>query len=114
MRKRPPLRAQTATPDPIVREGVAVLVAARREQLVDDDARAASWLDFELARHRALGALDDQATRLAEALPVDREAAAAQLRGVAYGVNEEDERAGDDAPFDWRTRRYAPRGSTRR
>ncbi|HEX4420076.1 MAG TPA: DUF4153 domain-containing protein [Kofleriaceae bacterium] len=96
-------------PDPVVREGVAVLVAAERDRLRVHDARATAWTDLELARRRALGALDAAAARLADVLPVDREAADAQLRGVAYGVNEEVERAGDDGPFDWHTRRYAPR-----
>jgi hypothetical protein len=56
-------------PDPMVRQGVAVLLAAERARLVANDASATSWLDFELARHRALDALDDAATRLAEVLP---------------------------------------------
>lgn len=96
-------------PDPVVREGVAVVLAAQRDQLRADDASAASWLDFEIARHRALGALDDDAARLAHVLPIDRQAASAKLRGVAYGINDEVERAGDEAPFDWRARSYAPR-----
>jgi hypothetical protein len=96
-------------PDPAVREGVAVLVAARRDLLIADDARATSWLDFELARHRARGALDDAVARLAEVMPRDCHAASARLRGVAYGVNDEAEDDADDAAFDWRTRRYAPR-----
>lgn len=41
-------------------------------------------------------------------MPGDRQLANAQLRGLAYGINGEDERAGDEGPFDWRTRRYAP------
>lgn len=96
-------------PDPVVREGVAVIVAVERERLRADDARATSWLDFEIARHRALGALDDVAAHLAEVMPIDRGLAAARLRGVAYGINDEVERAGDEAPFDWRARRYSPR-----
>jgi len=96
-------------PDPVVREGVAVIVAAERERLRADDERATSWLDFEISRHRALGALDDVAAHLAEVMPIDRGFAAARLRGVAYGINDEVERAGDEAPFDWRARRYSPR-----
>lgn len=96
-------------PDPVVREGVAVLVAAQRDRLRADDARATSWLDFELTRGRALEALDDDAARLAHVLPIDRELASAKLRGVAYGINDEVERAGDEAPFDWRGRSYSPR-----
>jgi len=96
-------------PDPVVREGVAVLVAVERERLRGEDAGATSWLDFEIARHRALGALDDVAAHLAEVMPIDRGMAAARLRGVAYGINAEVERAGDEAPFDWRARRYSPR-----
>lgn len=96
-------------PDPVVREGVAVIIAGRRDRLRAAAAAERSWLDFELARHRALGALDDAALHLAEVLPFDRDAAAAQLRGVAYGVNGEVERDDDDAPYDWRVRRYAPR-----
>jgi len=96
-------------PDPVVREGVAVIVAVQRERLRADDAQATSWLDFEIARHRALGALDDLATHLDEVMPGDRGLAAARLRGVAYGINDEVERAGDEAPFDWRARRYSPR-----
>jgi hypothetical protein len=95
-------------PDPVVREGVAVIAAAQRDRLRADDARA-GWLDFELSRHRALDALDEAAARLAAVMPPDRQAATARLRGVAYGINDEVERAGDEGPFDWRTRRYAPR-----
>ncbi len=95
-------------PDPVVREGVAVIAAAQRDRLRADDARA-GWLDFELSRHRALSALDDVAARLDAVMPRDRQAATARLRGVAYGINEEVERAGDEGPFDWRGRRYAPR-----
>jgi hypothetical protein len=96
-------------PDPTVREGVAVLIAERRHQLTADDARASSWIDFELARARAVRAVDDAAGKIADVMPIDREAAVAALRGVAYGINEEVEREGDDAPYDWRVRRYAPR-----
>jgi hypothetical protein len=96
-------------PDPMVREGVAVILAARRDRLLAVDANATSWLDFEIARDRALGALDDDAARLAHVLPIDRDAASAKLRGVAYGINDEVERAGDEAPFDWRARSYSPR-----
>lgn len=95
-------------PDPVVREGVAVIAAAQRDRLRADDARA-GWLDFELSRHRALGALDDAAAQLAAVMPGDRQVATARLRGVAYGINDEVERAGDEGPFDWRTRRYLPR-----
>jgi hypothetical protein len=104
----PALLALLDHPDPIVREGVAVIAAAQRDRLRTDDART-GWLDFELSRHRALGALDAATAHLAEVMPHDRELAAARLRGVAYGINGEDERAGDEGPFDWRTRRYAPR-----
>ncbi len=104
----PALLALLDHPDPVVRDGVAVIAAARRDRLRADDARA-GWLDFELSRHRALGALDDAAARLAEVMPRDRAAATARLRGVAYGINDEVERAGDEGPFDWRGRRYAPR-----
>jgi uncharacterized protein DUF4153 len=97
-------------PDPVVREGVAVIAAAQRDRLRADDARA-GWLDFELSRHRALGALDEAAARLAAVMPRDGQAATARLRGVAYGVNDEVERADDEGPFDWRTQRYAPRDS---
>src|SRR5262249_44967044 len=95
-------------PDPVVREGVAVIAAAQRDRLRDDDART-GWLDFELSRYCALAALDDAAARLAEVMPRDPQSAAARLRGVAYGINGEVERAGDEGPFDWRTQRYAPR-----
>ncbi|HEX7838739.1 MAG TPA: DUF4153 domain-containing protein [Kofleriaceae bacterium] len=105
----PALLALLDHPDPVVREGVAVIVAAQRERLRADDARATSWLDFELARHRALGALDDAAAHLAEVMPADPQVASARLRGVAYGINAEVERAGDEAPFNWRARRYSPR-----
>ena len=30
-------------------------------------------------------------------------------RPVAYGINDEVEQAGDEAPFDWRARSYSPR-----
>jgi hypothetical protein len=96
-------------PDPAVREGVAVIVAAQRERLRADDASATSWMDFEIARHRALRALDDDAAHIAEVMPRDRDAASAQLRGIAYGINDEVEREGDEVPFDWRARRYSPR-----
>jgi len=105
----PALLALLDHPDPVVRQGVAVIVERQRDRLRAADARAASWLDFELARHRALGALDDAAPQLAAVMPTDRDAAAARLRGVAYGLNAEVERAGDEAPFDWRTRSYSPR-----
>jgi uncharacterized protein DUF4153 len=95
-------------PDPIVREGVAVIAAAQRDRLRAGDART-GWLDFELSRHRALGALDDAAAHLSEVMPRDPPLATARLCGVARGINNEDERAGDEGPFDWRTRRYAPR-----
>jgi hypothetical protein len=95
-------------PDPVVREGVAVIAAAQRDRLRVDDARA-GWLDFELSRHRALEALDEAAARFAAVMPRDRRAATARLRGVAYGINDEVERADDEGPFDWRTRSYAPR-----
>jgi hypothetical protein len=96
-------------PDPMVREGVAVIVAAQRDRLDVEDARATSWIDFEIARHRALRALDDAAAHLAEVMPADHQVARAQLRGVAYGINDEVEREGDEVPFDWRMRRYSPR-----
>ncbi|TMQ06288.1 MAG: DUF4173 domain-containing protein, partial [Deltaproteobacteria bacterium] len=96
-------------PDPVVREGVAVIVAAQRDRLYGKERRADSWLDFELARHRALRALDGAAARLAEVMPRNIGDARARLRGIAYGINDEVERAGDEGPFDWRTRRYAPR-----
>ena len=70
-----------------------------REWLRADDARA-GWLDFELSRHRALAALDDAAAQLSKVMPNSRRFATARLRGVAYGINGEDERAGDDGPFD--------------
>jgi uncharacterized protein DUF4153 len=95
-------------PDPVVREGVAVIAAVQRDRLRDDDAHA-GWFDFELSRHRALVALDEAAARLAAVMPRDPQAATARLRGVAYGINDEVERAGDEGPFDWRARRYAPR-----
>jgi hypothetical protein len=112
-----PLRPETVPallplldhPDPVVREGVAVLIAAQRDRLQAADARATSWLDFELARHRALGALDDAAAHIARVMPIDRDAARARLRGVAYGLNDELEHEGDEVPFDWRTRSYSPR-----
>jgi hypothetical protein len=105
----PPLLALLDHPDSVVREGVAVIVAAQRDRLRIAEARTDSWLDFELARHRALVALDDAAPHLAEVMPRDTGAAKARLRGVAYGINDEVERAGDEGPFDWRTRRYEPR-----
>ena len=95
-------------PDPVVREGVAVIAAAQRDRLRSEDARA-GWLDFELSRHRALDALDEAAARLAAVMPRDRRAATARLRGVAHGINDEVERADDEGPFEWRTRSYAPR-----
>ena len=104
----PALLALLDHPDPVVREGVAVIAAAQRDRLRADNARA-GWLDFELSRHRALGALDEAAARLAEVMPRDPQLATARLRGVAYGINDEVERAGDEGPFDWRARRYAPR-----
>jgi hypothetical protein len=66
-------------------------------------------MDFELARHRALGALDAAAAHLAQVMPADRRAATARLRGIAYGINDELERDDDDGPFDWRRRSYSPR-----
>ena len=41
--------------------------------------------------------------------PEARAQAVAKLRGVAYGINDEMEREGDEAPFDWNTRRYPAR-----
>jgi hypothetical protein len=105
----PAMLALLDHPDPAVREGVAVLVAAQRDRLRADDASAASWMDFELARHRALGALDAAAAHLAQVMPADRRAATARLRGIAYGINDELERDDDDGPFDWRRRSYSPR-----
>jgi hypothetical protein len=104
----PALLALLDHPDPVVRDGVAVIAAAQRDRLRGADARA-GWLGFEISRHRALGALDDASARLADVLPPDPRFATARLRGVAYGINNEDERAGDEGPFDWRGRRYAPR-----
>jgi len=91
-------------PDPVVREGVAAIVAAQRDRLAARDARATSWLDFELARHRARAALDAAAARIAEVTPADRRTAYVRLAGVAYGINNLDEREGDEAPFNWRER----------
>ena len=96
-------------PDPAVRQGAAVIAGELRERLAAQVAREAAWSDVELARHRALDALDDAAARIAEVMPADRRAARARLRGIAYGINDEDEREGDDAPFDWRARSYSPR-----
>lgn len=96
-------------PDPVVREGVAVIAAGQRERLRGDDASATSWTDFEIARARARSALDDAAAHIAEVMPTDRYAARAKLRGVAYGINDENELEGDEAPYDWRVRRYSPR-----
>jgi hypothetical protein len=59
--------------------------------------------------YRALFALDDAAAHIAEVMPIDRDAARAKLRGVAYGINDEFEREGDEAPYDWRVHRYSPR-----
>jgi hypothetical protein len=97
-------------PDPVVREGVAVILEAQASRLAAEDARATSWADFELSRDRALRALDAAAARhLADVMPVDPDAARAKLRGVAYGINDEFEREGDEAPYDWRVHRYSPR-----
>jgi len=96
-------------PDRVVREGVAVILVDERARLRADDAGATRWMDFEIARDRALGALDGVAAHLAEVMPVDRATARARLRGVAYGINDEVEREGDEVPFDWRTRSYSPR-----
>lgn len=105
----PALLALLDHPDPVVRAGVAVIVESQRARLRADDERATSWKDFELARYRALAALDADAARIANATPDDRRAATSQLMGVAYGINAEVEREGDDAPFDWHARSYAPR-----
>jgi hypothetical protein len=96
-------------PDPAVREGVAVIVEAQGERLRAADIGATSWTGFELARRRALAALDGAAADIAKVMPADREAASAQLRGVAYGINDELERYDDEGPFDGGTRRYSPR-----
>jgi hypothetical protein len=96
-------------PDPAVRQGVAVILDARRAPLRANEDMAASWMDFELARSSALDALDGAAADLAQVMPTDRQGADARLRGVAYGINDEVERTGDEGPFDWRTRHYAPR-----
>jgi preprotein translocase subunit SecG len=95
-------------PDPAVRQGVAVILVTQRERLAADDARTTSWMDFELARYQALRALDAAAAQLFTVTPIDRHAASARLRGVAYGINNEVEREGDEGPFDWRRQRYAP------
>jgi len=95
-------------PDPVVREGVAAMVVGKREQLRADDARAASWLDYEIARDRALSALDGAAGRIARVAPRDGTAAWVRLYRVARGVNDEVERAGDDAPYDWRAPHHDP------
>lgn len=104
----PALLALLDHPDPAVREGVALLVWVQRERLRQEDAGATTWMDFELARARALRALDDAEARLGAAWPADRHAARARLRGIAYGINAEFERVDDDAPFDWRANRYPP------
>jgi len=96
-------------PDPAVREGVAVILAVQREQLAADEAAASSWMDLQLARYYALYTLDGGRVYLEDFLPVDRRAASARLRGIAYGINNEVEREGDEGPFDWRRQRYAPR-----
>jgi hypothetical protein len=98
-------------PDPVVRGGVAVIAARHRQRLVA--AEGAPWHDFEFARRRALAALDPLAARLDAALAAEPENTLARLRGVACGVNDEVERAGDEAPFDWRTRSYPPRDEIR-
>jgi hypothetical protein len=56
-----------------------------------------------------LAPLDDAAAQLSKVMPESRRFATARLRGVAYGINGENERAGDDGPFDWRTGGYARR-----
>jgi hypothetical protein len=91
-------------PDPIVREGVAVIVGDRRVWLSLHVEREHSWLDVELARRRALGAIADAAVRLDAVMPANREAAASRLRGLAYGANDEGEPDPDEAH--WRGRSY--------
>lgn len=105
----PALLPLLSHPDPVVREGIAVIAATKRDSLVAERARTRSWMDRQLARDHALAVLDDAAADIDRALPIGRVAALAQLRGVAYGINDEVEREGDDAPFDWRTHRYGPR-----
>jgi hypothetical protein len=96
-------------PDQAVREGASVLLRDRGDQLQAEADSAKGWTQWEMARARALAALKEAEPRLVAASPSDRNAARATLRGIAYGINGEVEREGDDAPYDWRSRRYPAR-----
>jgi hypothetical protein len=88
-----------------------VILRARQARLRAEQSAVTRWTQWEGARARALRALDLAEPRLRAVLSApDAEAPAlAKLRGVAYGINEEDEREGDDVPFDWKVRRYPAR-----
>jgi hypothetical protein len=96
-------------PDPVVRQGVAVLLAGRRTELDAQVEAATIWPEWEASRAHARDALTSAHDRIVAASPADPVAAYAKLRGVAYGINDEVEREGDEGPFDWRRNRYPSR-----
>jgi Domain of unknown function (DUF4173) len=107
----PELLALTTHADPTVADGATALLLDEEEVLALEDAAWTRWSQWEASRGHARAALADARERLhgrfadGEA----RQTALAKLRGVAYGINDEVEREGDDAPFDWSSRRYPAR-----
>jgi hypothetical protein len=97
-------------PDPIVREGVAELLAQRSEWASVPEPPA-GWTSWQASRAHARAILVAAKPRIVAARPADPTpgAAVAKLRGVAYGINDEVEREGDEGPFDWRRTRYPSR-----
>jgi hypothetical protein len=94
--------------DPTVRGGVAARLIERRYELHLEAARATRWTEHEASLSRALRVLDAIESRLEALAPTDARAdVLGRLRATAYGINDEVERPGDDAPFDFRSRRYA-------
>ena len=98
-------------PDTDVANGVAALLVEQEAQLERAEHESPRWSQKELSRGRALAALAAASPAIHARIAGGeaREAALARLRGVAYGINEEAEREGDERPFEWSTRRYPAR-----
>jgi hypothetical protein len=95
--------------DPMVREGVAARLVQVQTQSDMEATQTERWAEYEISWVRARRALREAAPRIDALVPHDHQAALGRLRGTAYGINEEVEQEGDDAPYDFRTRRYSPR-----
>ncbi len=107
----PEMIALVDHPDATVADGAAAMLVDQTDLLERLAREEPRWSEWEGSRSHARTALADAAPRIHARAPTaeTRAAALAKLRGVAYGINEEVEREGDEAAFDWASRRYPAR-----